>query len=1062
MEKPLPFIIIRDGKLELNEVVIDIISKSHNPRLLLFYGATRMGKSTTLNQIIRGNVESWKYLNKEPFKTQTNQSSLTEGCDIFGPIKCSEIKRRHNINLEIKEDFDIFFCDTEGLYSLKGQTRSFIPGILTLLQVSSLSVIMTNQAVNENTASQLAAEIQFSKILQKLNRDLQSPLVAIFISGFLVDIIGKGSLEECINEYNDECVRVSEVINSSIKEKYPNLKLEVNKDYKVIPGGPYQQNDDREPNHNDLKAILYWKYINEIPKIFIRQANKNKNYSVNKFISLIRVVFDFFKDFTELPKDVDIKGALIQHLKNSFNKFSNEQFEKINEEIKNDLKNNYELYYRMLVDKNAAKEKLNQCIERDKYEIYEVLIPEDINNFMEKAYLKLINSINLQFEEEFKVKNKIITSENYIIGHIQEIIVEINKANFKEDINMNIVNNYKEIWKLVDKENEGLFNYFKEKKPNILENLKKNFNNSIEKIIQNLISKKIVWKDFFEEIKKDIKNEINIHYTELFRKIQHQEDFDKLIKSYDILSKELYEKYDEKYFRKIPEEKKIEAKKWIEQACKLEYNKLKKDNLKKEKWDDEKNNIKDRIEEKLNNYIQSIFNGKYFRNEIDPNLGREDIISNKIKDININKEISNDKQQEIYNIKISVIHRAINLFNKNREKLPLFEDILLQKEKICVKLADNKITDLLNNFTYAEDKIIYNEDNFYTLFKQNKEINLNIPQNNIEFDYMLRNISYVKSDEYNNIKAIKKPYWGDVKQKIRIKIDNQCQNFMKEVFSNKSFKEEIKYDMNRLESEIKSLKLFDGIPSKRHNEIEEIIKNKIQETKQLILIETNSLTDFSIVNQLKINEGKEIMLKKLNNLNSKELNPNNLKKILMNEVKTYPKFSDIIRKKEGFYNKLMNELEKVAGEIVSNFIEEKRKEIKNNEKNKKLLDDILKKAEDEAQKRIEYENKMKEIVNNYNNTIENLKNEISQLKNRPQPAPPAPVPQPQPACFQIPHSYGGGSIVDALKSIGANSSYSYRCAIAARNGIGGGDYQGRPHENIYMLKLLREGRLIIP
>ena len=48
----------------------------------------------------------------------------------------------------------------------------------------------------------------------------------------------------------------------------------------------------------------------------------------------------------------------------------------------------------------------------------------------------------------------------------------------------------------------------------------------------------------------------------------------------------------------------------------------------------------------------------------------------------------------------------------------------------------------------------------------------------------------------------------------------------------------------------------------------------------------------------------------------------------------------------------MNELEKIAGEIVSNFIEEKRKENEKNEKNKKLLDDILKKAEKEAQKRI--------------------------------------------------------------------------------------------------------------
>ena len=118
MNKPLPFIIKNNGKLELNENVLNIISKSVNPKLLLFYGATRLGKSTTLNQIIRGNIDTWKYINRKPFKTQTSQESITEGCDIYGPIKCSEIKRRHNINLDIKEDFDIFFCDTEGLYIL--------------------------------------------------------------------------------------------------------------------------------------------------------------------------------------------------------------------------------------------------------------------------------------------------------------------------------------------------------------------------------------------------------------------------------------------------------------------------------------------------------------------------------------------------------------------------------------------------------------------------------------------------------------------------------------------------------------------------------------------------------------------------------------------------------------------------------------------------------------------------------------------------------------------------------------------------------------------------------
>ena len=93
MEKPLPFIIQNNDKLELNENVIKIIEKSINPRLLLFYGATRQGKSTTLNQIIRGNIDTWAYINKHPFETQTSQRSLTVGCDIFGPIKCSEIKK---------------------------------------------------------------------------------------------------------------------------------------------------------------------------------------------------------------------------------------------------------------------------------------------------------------------------------------------------------------------------------------------------------------------------------------------------------------------------------------------------------------------------------------------------------------------------------------------------------------------------------------------------------------------------------------------------------------------------------------------------------------------------------------------------------------------------------------------------------------------------------------------------------------------------------------------------------------------------------------------------------
>lgn len=52
------------------------------------------------------------------------------------------------------------------------------------------------------------------------------------------------------------------------------------------------------------------------------------------------------------------------------------------------------------------------------------------------------------------------------------------------------------------------------------------------------------------------------------------------------------------------------------------------------------------------------------------------------------------------------------------------------------------------------------------------------------------------------------------------------------------------------------------------------------------------------------------------------------------------------------------------------------------------------------------------------------------------------------------------SIVDALGSIGANSSFSYRLKIAGANGIKG--YVGTAQQNIKLLTLLKQGKLIKP
>lgn len=1045
MDKPLPFLIERNGNLDLNDEVIKILEKSINPRLLLFYGQTRQGKSTTLNQLIRGNVETWKYMNKSPFLSQTSQQSLTIGCDIYGPIKSSEINRRHQINRKIKEDFDIFFCDTEGLFSLNGQSSTLIPGILTLLQVCTFSVIMINNVADTNTVDQIASEIQFTKILQQINKDIKSPLVSIYISGYQVDIEKLDDFDDCISEYNNNRDQTSDLILSKVNEKYPNLNI-TKKDYRVIPGGPYEKNNNKEPDHDDLKAKLYWHSIKEIIKEFNKFANETESYSADKLISMIKVVFGIFKEFKELPKDPNLTNVLKKYLVDNFNKYSLKQFEKINEEIEKDLKNNYGFYYKILLDDNAALEKLNNCIEKNMYEIYTILIPEKIKNFFENAKLKIRNSIELQFEAEFANKCKEILSANYINELIADIKNVINKANFREDIDMNIINNYKKIWEIIDKKYENLFIYFKSKKPKSIEILKNNFNNSLEKIINDLILAKKEWKIYFEEIKETIKQEINNQYLQVFRKIKYQEDFDKLIKTSDQLSKELIDKYNQKYFKNLSEEKKSDSINWIKKVCDSEYNKLKEDNKIKPIWGNINKNIKTRIKEKIINYINNIFQGKKFRNEVDPNLGRNDVIIKEIpKELINSPEITKNKQKELISYLNNEVNNGVILFNKKREELPLLEKVIINTEKLCNEIADKKIKELLSKFYYQEDKLHFNADNFYSLFKKNEKIISLVPPENKELNDLINEISKKKAYEYNNILIPKLPSWNKIKENIKFQLQDVCNNFYREIMGNKTFKEDIKYDIKNLDNKINSLNLFNNIMQNKHNEIKELIYNMKENIKAKIENDSNKLSKWSDQRKSLIQEGYTIMLNKSDfNLGTKDINE--IKKILIKEVENTPRFFDAI-KNESQKKEIMKELEKKAEEIGKKYLMKKAEEEKVfrelNEKNKKKAEELQK----------HFENNLNKISQENNN----LKREIEELKRKQTPPPPPPPPQ---VNYFRATPYTGVSIVDGLAAIGEPRSYDYRAQIAARNGIGG--YVGSPAQNLHMLSLLKQGRLIKP
>ena len=65
-------------------------------------------------------------------------------------------------------------------------------------------------------------------------------------------------------------------------------------------------------------------------------------------------------------------------------------------------------------------------------------------------------------------------------------------------------------------------------------------------------------ENIFNEKKVEIKEEINNQYTEFFKKVQYQEDFDKLIKNSNKLSEEITNKFNKKYFNNLEESKKNE------------------------------------------------------------------------------------------------------------------------------------------------------------------------------------------------------------------------------------------------------------------------------------------------------------------------------------------------------------------------------------------------------------------------------------------------------------------------------------------------------------------------
>ena len=368
----LPFIIENNNKLELNSKILEKIKNSKNPRFILFYGDTRQGKSTTLNQLIRENEKSLKFVNSSPFKSLDSAKSITKGCDIYGPIKASELIKRHSLTIKLKDDFDVFFCDSEGIASLDGIETKSIPGILTLLQISTISVYIVHHTINTNHIKDICSQIQLSKIIEK---NLIKCIIAIYISTIFINDEEEDEEEDEEKEEENKNERkkkdfqllkkkYKKTVNiyksriyKEVNKQYPELNL-LYEEFEIVAGGPYQF-IKTEPDPEDLNVKLYWDSIHELMSVFFN--HKGNNIHQDEIIDYIKILFDIFSkiDTKDIQENFNLENLLKNLLTKSFEEYSNKKLKEKFERIKDDIQINFNEYVDILYNDKKAEESLN-------------------------------------------------------------------------------------------------------------------------------------------------------------------------------------------------------------------------------------------------------------------------------------------------------------------------------------------------------------------------------------------------------------------------------------------------------------------------------------------------------------------------------------------------------------------------------------------------------------------------------------------------------------------------------------------------------------------------------
>ena len=448
----------------INQDFFNKIKQSHNPHIIIIYGNPRIGKSTFLNQLLKGFNEKYNYPDNEyfnlsgPFKVGPNQSEyITKGCNIYGSIKLSELLKKNclnNLNINENEDADLFIVDSEGIGSLDNNSSGFISGILTLLQVSTIKIYYTDGVISGNLR-ETEKLINISQIIQDNNDFSQQTFM----------VIRNTNIDNRLNEKN----QILNALEKNRSEIQNQLKRNLN-DRTIsdkihlfcLPNFISARSDPE--NEKAYKQSM--KNITEVMANTILIKNSNSNNLINEINSFKEI----FSKITSLNQLNNLREAC----QKIFEKKAEEYLRKIENIINTSINNMDNKIFRYCENVDRTYNYIKDLISRRaEFEILNKAIPQELKLLTQNlAYIIYCNiddkrrdlKKNQQLEIKNSIKDKNINKLINIIEkcYYQEEITDIKINECYEDFKSTIKTNFDTFFKLYSNDINSFYQYLKE------------------------------------------------------------------------------------------------------------------------------------------------------------------------------------------------------------------------------------------------------------------------------------------------------------------------------------------------------------------------------------------------------------------------------------------------------------------------------------------------------------------------------------------------------------------------------------------------------------------------